>query len=145
MEKKTKEVAGKITSTKLDVERLAKGGLDTWPIMEDGKPETGIDYEYDIAKIVSFTSQPTKKNPEKFFNYVTVIAEDGTTLCLPINAGLISTYYQEHLNEDNEILDDHSCDFSVSYNVMTFLDKNGKIEKDGNYEKKKVSKIVYQS
>ena len=143
MPEKKNEIAKKVTSEHLDVDRLALGGLDQWPIMEDGSVDKGTDYAYNVVKLVSFTSQPTKKNAERFFNYVTVMCDEGTTLCLPINIGLISTYYQEFIDDKNNILDDHACNFSVEYNVKTFVDDKGLPVKEGKYVKKEVSKIKY--
>lgn len=136
--------AKKVTSKKLDLERLSKGGGDLWTIMLDGSTE-GIDYEYSIKKILSFTSQPTKKDPERFFNFATVMCEDGSVLNLPINTGLVETYYQDFIDEQGNLKDDHVCAIDIAFSVTIFENEKGKIIKDGQYDKKKVSQVVYSA
>jgi len=151
MSEKTKESAVTIdpaetvTGDRVIMDRLLKGGLNQWPIMEQGGLGEGVDYEYQVTKIISFTSQPQKKDKSRYYNYATVMCDEGTTLCLPINQGLIETYYSPYLGDDLEILDDVTCNFRVEYNVKIF-ETDGKPvmdETNRKYRKKDVSKIKY--
>lgn len=137
------------TERKVDLKRLMKSGGDLWTIMLIGSL-AGIEYVYNLSKLITFTSQETKKSagkPEdeiKYFSYFTVLMDNGETLNIPINQGLYETYFDEYCDEKGNILDDHNCaGLSIAFTVKTFEDEKGVTVKDGKYAKKEVSAIVY--
>lgn len=127
----------------LNFVRLKLGGGDVWLIQLDGSVE-GIDYTFNLAKMVKIVSQITKrtvlKEDEKdlrYFTYAVVVTAEGTSLKLPLSEGLYLTHYNRYCDAEGKINPTHSMDdlrisFTVSYetkNGKTLLDDQGRPKK----------------
>ncbi len=84
----------------------------------------GIQYVYELSKLITFTSQETKTSAGKaadevkYFSYFTVLMANGETLNLPVNQGLFETYYDEFCDDKGNILDNHTCNgLTVEFTV----------------------------
>ena len=138
-----------VEGDQIDFVRLQRGGGDIWLIQLDGSEE-GIDYEFDLSKLVKITSQITKRtvtydeDDQRYFTYATVISSQGMSLRLPLSEGLYLTHYNRYCDAKGKIDPNHSMDDLKIAFTVSFETKNGKVQMDDEGRpKKKVSNVVY--